>query len=119
MSLIVCKKCGGPHITIKCGKEAIKIEQPIIKPESKVLKKKSQIVTIKLSNLPNDLTIAELELLMQDWGRISRINFNKSEDKIAFIDFYYKDEADYFIQAIDRTIFDKLIIRAEYNDMVY
>ena len=36
MSLIVCKKCGGPHITLKCGKEPKPIEtKQINKPINK------------------------------------------------------------------------------------
>jgi hypothetical protein len=121
MSLIVCKKCGGPHITLKCGKEPKPIETKP-KPTYKDLKEKKsdfldkrKIVTIKISNLPNDITVYELEKLMNDWGSIARVNLNYSENKMGFVDFFFKDEADYFIKAIDRTPFDSLIIRAEYN----
>jgi RNA recognition motif-containing protein len=112
--LIVCKKCGGAHLTIKCGKEIKPIE--IVK---KVNFNKNKTVTVKLSNLPDDITQYELEYLMKDWGSISRVNLSSYENKTGFIDFYTKSEADYFIEAIDRTAFDHLIIRAEYIENKY
>ena len=120
MSLIVCKKCGGPHITLKCGKEPKPIETKPIKTNYKDRKPeayldKRKIVTVKISNLPEDITVYELEKLMNDWGSIARVNLNYSENKIGFVDFFFKDEADYFIKAVDRTPFDSMIIRAEYN----
>ena len=109
-SLIVCKKCSGNHLTLKCGKE-IKTK-PILKENT--IPDKRKTVTVRLSNLPDDITVGELDFLMKDWGKIGRININSYENKAAFIDFYFKNEADYFIEAIDRTPFDNLIIRAEY-----
>ena len=151
MSLIICKKCGGPHITIKCGKES-KIIEPVVEiPKETTFKKhdgnykkhddnykkhddnykkhddnynkydtsKRKIVTIKLSNLPYDITVQELEFLVKPWGHIGRVNLNNSENKAGFIDFNFKEEADYFIEAIDRTSFDNVIIRAEYIENKY
>ena len=149
MSLIICKKCGGPHITIKCGKES-KIIEPVVEiPKETTFKKhdgndnykkydsnkhdnykkhdnynkydtsKRKIVTIKLSNLPYDMTVQELELLVKPWGHIGRVNLNNSENKAGFIDFNFKEESDYFIEAIDRTPFDNVIIRAEYIENKY
>ena len=137
MSLIICKKCGGPHITIRCGKETKPIE--IKKPEelntyvprknnmtySSYKKEdnkhfdKRKIVTIRLSNLPDDITVIELERLIKPWGSIGRINLNNFENKSGFIDFNFKDEADYFIKALDRTPFDNMIIRAELIENKY
>ena len=137
MSLIICKKCGGPHVTIKCGKETkpieVKVEEPVIvynkpfnnkpfnnKPfNNNFDNNKRKIVTVRLSHLPDDITIEELERLIRPWGHIGRINLNNCENKSGFIDFNFKDEADYFIKAIDRTSFDHNIIRAEYIENKY
>jgi RNA recognition motif-containing protein len=129
-SLIKCRKCGGPHVTLKCGKE----KQPEIIPE--VVEKpknnykdyhkdnprehrkdqyidKRKIVTVRISNLPDDINVEELNELVSDWGKIGRINISAYESKSAFIDFYYKDEAEYFVKAVDRTPFGNLIIGVE------
>ena len=45
---------------------------------------------------------------------ISRINFGKTDDKMCYIDFIYKEEADYFIRALDKTKFDNLILNVNY-----
>lgn len=113
MSLIVCKKCGGPHLTLRCGKETKPIE--VKKPrEPELYLDKRKIVTVRIANLPDDMTVPELEGLMSEWGHIARVNLNHYENKTGFVDFYFKKEADYFIEAIDRTPFGNMIIRAEY-----
>ena len=135
MSLIVCKKCGGPHVTIRCGKESKPIEVKVDEPNNNYKKNdrfrtfdksfnklngdKRKIMTVRLSHLPDDITFEELERLMKPWGHIGRINLNNFENKSGFIDFNFKDEADYFIKAIDRTTFGHNIIRAEYIENKY
>ena len=130
MSLIKCRKCGGPHVTLKCGKEKQdlktildeKFAQPIINNNHdhshdgsyKIDKRK--IVTVRISNLPSDITIPELNELVSEWGKIGRINLNNYDNTICYIDFYFKDEAEYFIKAINRTRFDNLIITADIMD---
>ena len=69
---------------------------------------------IKMSNLPSDISVGELAELISPWGEIGNINIkNYSESYVSYIDFYNKNEADYFIKAIDQTPFDNCIIRAE------
>ena len=69
---------------------------------------------VRLSNIPSDLTIRELNELINEWGDIGRINFNNSvKYKSAFVDFYIKEEAEYFVQALDKTPFDNYIISVE------
>ena len=69
---------------------------------------------IKMSNLPSDISVGELAELISPWGEIGNINIkNYSEAYVSYIDFYNKNEADYFIKAIDQTPFDNCIIRAE------
>ncbi len=123
-SLIKCRKCGGPHVTLKCGKE----KQPEIIPAMVEKPKrdynhrehrkdqyidKRKIVTVRISNLPDDVTVEELNELISECGKIGRINISSYESKSAFIDFYYKDDAEYFVKALDRTPFGHLIIGVE------
>lgn len=125
-SLIQCRKCGGPHVTLKCGKEKqnlnellnTKFPQNVNKPEIKTYQKpvfidKKKIVTVCIANLPEDMTVEELTELVSEWGKIGRVNLTNNECKTGFIDFYYVEEAEYFVKAIDKTKFDYLIITAE------
>ena len=119
MSLITCKKCGGPHLTLKCGKESIKVKTIQIKSLTIQYEKKStyidkkNITTVRLSNLPDDIRLDELEELMHEWGYIARVNLNNGPSKSGFIEFYYKSDAEYFIKAVDRTPFDNMLLSAE------
>ncbi len=126
-SLIKCRKCGGPHVTLRCGKEKTEpqiitiepkneIKKPFIKQFNKPYIDKRKIVTVRISNLPDDITIDELTELMSEWGMISRINMSNYECKSGFIDFYNIDEAEYFVKAVDKTPFDRLILRVEILD---
>lgn len=100
-----CRKCGGNHLTIKCGKDKKKTQQQA---------RKQPACCVRITNLPLDLTIKELSNLMIEWGDIGKINFNKhNTEQSAFINFYIKDEAEYFVKAMDRTIFDNDIINVE------
>ena len=135
MSLIKCRKCGGPHVTLKCGKDKQdlnsildnKFTPPFIKKEdnhnhnnnykhyhnhSEHIDKR-KIVTVRISNLPSDITVPELNNLVSEWGKIGRINLNNYDNTTCYIDFYFKDEADYFVKAIDKTRFDNLILNVD------
>lgn len=124
-SKIICRKCQGPHFTIKCGKEkSVPVEnKEIVKPKpveknyNKNQKQKTWFKTtyrVKLSELPTDISEEELRELTCDWGHIAKIRVNKyNESSVAYIDFGYEEEADYFIKAIDKTPFDYLIISAQ------
>jgi RNA recognition motif-containing protein len=132
MSLIICRKCGGPHVTLKCGKdkqdlEAILDNKFALPKENnhynnhhknnyseKIDKRK--IVTVRISNLPTDITVPELNNLLSQWGKIGRINLNNYDNTTCFIDFYFKNEAEYFIKAIDKTQFDNLILNVDMMD---
>jgi len=128
MSLIKCRKCGGPHVTLKCGKEKQDLTT-ILDNKFSIPKQeettnnnhkhnytekidKRKIVTVKISNLPQDITILELNELVSEWGKIGRINFNY-DNTTCYIDFYFKDEAEYFKKAIDKTPFDNLILSVD------
>tara|TARA_B100000161_G_C33543271_1_gene411713 strand:+ start:1349 stop:1849 length:501 start_codon:yes stop_codon:yes gene_type:complete len=69
---------------------------------------------IKISNLPSDISVVELADLISPWGEIGNINIkNYSEAYVSYVDFFNKEEADYFIKALDQTPFDNMIIRTE------
>jgi hypothetical protein len=137
---IICRKCGGPHFTIKCGKEKQTEEktkeQLSTKPE--VIKDKEEAKNtcrndkrfnenshekkqyfktayrVKLSDLPTDMTEEEMTELTYDWGHVFRIRvINYPETSVAYIDFGYEEEADYFVKAMDKTPFEYLIVSAQ------
>jgi len=102
-SKIVCRKCQGPHLTIKCGKEKEnKVEDKIKKqidekprrdfkerdhqprdrdhhrdkdqPYPRRDFKSSKHGKVKLSNLPNDILEDDLYELLKDWGQVYKLN---------------------------------------------
>ncbi len=67
--------------------------------------------TVKISDLPIDISERELMELTSDWGNILKIRVNNYEqNSTAYIDFEYEDQADYFVESLDRTPFDSIII---------
>lgn len=149
---VVCRKCGGPHFTIKCGKEKkeepIKTEQNNVKhieekpkelqkshkesthfdskwkdnknkDENKEIKQRGErkyfkvTYRVKLSELPTDVSEEELMEMTTDWGHIVRIKLLEYEESsTAYIDFGYEDEAEYFVEAIDKTPFEYRVLTA-------
>ena len=141
---VLCRKCGGPHFTIKCGKE--KKEEPVkvesdIKPQhtdtrtnnsDKEYKHRDNgerkeygdrprgdrkyfktTYRVKLSELPLDMSEEELMELTTDWGHIVRIKLLVyTDNSTAYIDFGYEDEADYFVEAIDKTPLEYKLLTA-------
>jgi len=133
---IICRKCGGPHFTIKCGKdktdtvipdksliqnsdnipvETIKEDKHNFYEKSNKHNKYHSKITyrVKLSELPSDMTDEEMMELTCDWGHIIKIRvINYNENSVAYIDFGFEDEAIYFIEAIDKTPFESLLLSA-------
>lgn len=131
---IICRKCGGPHFTIKCGKEKTEEKKDIVteieKTESKHKSnnqdyknfnsekkdRKQYFKTtyrVKISDLPIDITEEEMMELTSEWGHIVRVKvLNYNESSVSYVDFGYEDEADYFIKAIDKTPFEMILISA-------
>ena len=69
---------------------------------------------VRISNLPEDVTSKELTNLISEWGEIGNVNIKSySESVSSYIDFYNKNEADYFVEALDTTPFDHYIIKVE------
>ena len=68
-----------------------------------------QIYRLQISNLPLDITNEEMKELLSGWGTILKIKvINYEETSVAYIDFKYKDQSEYFINALDKTHFDKM-----------
>ena len=123
---IQCRKCGGDHLTIKCGKESNSVINQLDNnkdttkwhaPKKTYNNTHKQtyhtIYRIKISELPNDITFDEMTDLMNEWGHIVKIKLVPYGDTItAYIDFGYKEEAEYFVSAIDKTPFDYRILSA-------
>ena len=73
---------------------------------------------VRISNLPDNITVNELNYLVSEWGDIGNINikkYNSYESTVtnSYIDFYNKEEADYFVKALDGTPFDRMIIEVK------
>jgi RNA recognition motif-containing protein len=109
VNTIKCRKCGGPHLTIKCGKK-VKTTEIIEKIERKpYVQNKSY--KAKMSNLPTDMSYEELSELLKDWGHFNRINIrNYDSSSIAFVEFKFEDELEYFISALDNTPFESVLL---------
>ncbi len=129
---IICRKCGGAHFTIKCGKEKIEeIKEVIIETENKSeykhknnqdyknntfekRERKQYFKTtyrVKISDLPIDMTEEEMMELTSEWGHIVRVKvLNYNESSVAYVDFGYEEEANYFVKAIDKTPFEMILI---------
>ena len=76
---------------------------------------------VRMSNLPDDVTVNELNYLVSEWGDIGNINIKKytnyqTQVTNCYIDFYNKEEAEYFVEAMDLTPFDNLIIQVSIMD---
>ncbi len=104
MDSIKCRKCGGSHLTIKCGKSDIKETTYQREYQKKTYK-------VKIANLPRDITQDELSDLLKDWGHINRVSVkNYPDSSYSIIEFKFEDEVDYFVDALNSTPFDKQII---------
>jgi hypothetical protein len=124
---LVCRKCNGPHLTIKCGKEKEpnKIESQIKVDTYKSYEKprtydekprlyRGRGYKCKILNLPSDITENELMELLYEWGHLISVHVKcYNEYSIAFIEFKYEDEIDYLVKALDKTPFDRCIINVE------
>lgn len=139
-----CKKCGGPHLTIKCGKNNSNRNNNMNYSSNNMnnssnsnsykntshrnnmnnsnrnnfnrnnFNRNREKFCVRMSNIPDDLTIRELSELLLEWGDVGKINFNNNiKYKAAYIDFYIKEEAEYFVEALHKTPFDTFIIDVE------
>ena len=122
---IKCRKCSGPHLTVRCGVEPVnkvkisnfienKINYPNLNNYNNTNynnKNRKQIFKVKISELPSDLNETELMELLYNWGDIIFLKvINYNTNSVAFIDFKFEVHADYFIKALHKTLFEYLII---------
>jgi hypothetical protein len=136
---IICRKCGGNHFTTKCGREQelsnknISItfnnrdnirynkdnkdnrdnrdNNNIYNRDNRYNYDKEEIYRLQISNLPLNMTNSEMKELLNGWGNINKIKvINYEETSVAYIDFKYKEQSEYFINALDKTIFDNMIV---------
>ena len=69
------------------------------------------VAIIKISELPSDMGLRELNEKLQPWGRIGNINMKKNwGTNIAYVDFYDLDDAEFFIEKLDGTGFEHRIL---------
>ena len=134
MSKIICRKCNGPHLTIKCkilqnnevfltnrepknneviltNREPKNNEVFLTNREQKNIK---QFNKVKINDLPINITEDELRELLHDWGHILYLSikiYNNSAN--AIIKFGNDEEATYFVEALNGTPFEKNIIHVE------
>ena len=121
-SSLKCRKCGGKHLTIKCGKHNESDNKELNnrrngESNNRRNEERKKFNKVKISNLPYDITLEELTELLENWGHITRVyvkNFN--ENSFAIIEFKFKDELDYFIEALNNTPFENQIINVQELD---
>lgn len=73
-----------------------------------------KVYKVKISYLPLDMTESELYDLLKDWGNIYKVKLlNYDEYSNAYIDFIHNEQADYFIEALNKTPFEHEIISVQ------
>lgn len=84
---------------------------------------RKDINVVRIEEVPEDMTIDELRYLLKEkeyWGKIGKItlsNYRPRENGKSFvvncanIDFFVKEEAEYFIKAWDGIRFDDRVLR--------
>jgi RNA recognition motif-containing protein len=141
---LVCRKCSGSHLTIKCNKEqtTTKLDQDTFSTHNNVLNSKNKfnltnpntskinknyrernhirsINRVKITDLPSDMTEEEMMELTYKWGHIVRIRvLNYNESSTAYVDFEYKEEAEYFVKALNKTPFEYLLISVHLVELI-
>lgn len=129
---IICRKCSGPHFTIKCSVGKTTVDVAVAKVKTTPIEEKPKVIDkpifkererrnrydktfkVKLSELPLDITEEELLELLHDWGNIVRNKLlHYDESAVSFIEFATEHQANYFVEAIDGTPFDHIILSAK------
>ena len=133
---LVCRKCEGEHLTIKCGKDNKIVDNNNNKTdnnkhnvnnnkfkqyEKKPYEKKEYVKhentnrrplhKIKMSNLPTDMTEEELQELLYEWGHVIRLRVcNYQDNSTAYIEFKTEEEAEYLVKALHKTPFESILL---------
>ena len=138
---LVCRKCKGAHLTIKCGKETKSVIEPPNndlrsvshpkkdinfkserferpdrpdRPEKYERSERKPLHKVKMSNLPIDINEEELNELLYDWGHVVRLRLlNYENNSTAYIEFKDKEPADYIVEALHKTPFEHIILDVE------
>uniref|UniRef100_A0A6C0H794 RRM domain-containing protein n=1 Tax=viral metagenome TaxID=1070528 RepID=A0A6C0H794_9ZZZZ len=136
--MLKCRKCSGLHLTIMCGKDTHISSVPLVintnndnnnnnnnknnnnnNNNNKNKNKEYKKHTVKISNLPNNISNYEMMELTYDWGHIIKLKvINYTDTSVVYIDFKYKEESDYFIKALNKTPFEYMIIDVVYADPI-
>ena len=105
----ICRYCKGDHMSFKC-------------PNKETKERKTENRTsVKMSNLPYDITENELYDLLEDFGTVEKVVIPKSIKyrndicKHAYISFKNPNTAEKVINELDGTNFDFLIINVSYS----
>jgi hypothetical protein len=76
-----------------------------------------KVYKIKISFLPIDMHEDELYSLLKDWGNIYKVKIlNYDEYSNAYIEFLYEEQANYFVEALNKTPFEHEIITVQKVD---
>ncbi len=123
---IKCRKCGGPHLTIKCGKEVKEIVPDIkenhVKRDTHETRDTRETrehhdckdCKVRIANLPVDMTKGELYNLLEEWGHIKSLYIKENYDSTsAFVEFSTSEQSKYFVEALNETPFEYQIITVE------
>lgn len=126
---IVCRKCQGPHLTIKCGKEKEnkvetkiqaqiqekpRFEKPAFNNNNNNNYRGGKHGKVKISNLPGTISEEDMLELLKDWGYVHKVKvMNYESYSIAYLEFKAEDQADYFTKAFDNTACNNLIMQVE------
>ena len=142
---LVCKKCGGAHLTFKCGRKNNN-SNPFTKVDNKRKYKKKSLnnkfktrndnrnrnsrqFKVLLRNVPKSITDndfysvvnvhgTEFSSLM-DYGISDFFILKKDHMKescIVFVNFYDLEHAKYFISVMNGSYFDHVVISAEMSN---
>ena len=137
---LTCRKCSGNHLTAKCGKDnkpsifdssesKISIDNSIEEKQDTPFKprfdrkpnfdkpshfEKRVLHKVRINNLPVDITEPELMELLFEWGHVVRLRvLAYTDNAVAYVEFAAKEEADYFVEALHKTSFERTIIHVE------
>ena len=126
---IKCRKCNGPHFTVKCGQEEI-INNNSVKKQLENIISTNNITNnnnnynnnnnnnynintfkIKITDLPNDITDREMSNLLYEWGETRKLKvLNYNDNSVVYVEFLSEIHAKHFIKALHKTIFDRMVI---------